>query len=193
MVDSVGNQSSGVGDQGPAAEKNTSLDFTTVKQADGSTAYQTSSGKVMDISGLVSYIGVKVASGLDTQLANKRQEMAAKNTELSKANDILSELRNGRPKDTDDDASLSGNVKAWFSQNMPEISVPSGSINQGQWDQVIENVKSSIDGMNATSQTDSIDVDALVKRHDESYDFLSNYNKLLSQTMQTIINNMRTE
>ena len=182
MVDQVSN---------PTAP--TTTDFTAVQQADGRTLYQTSDGKQLDAAALVSYVGRRVGSSLDDQLAAKRSQMAAKNQDLTEANNILSKMRDTRPKKSDDEAYLPTGVASWFGANLPESTIPTGKLNQGQWDQLTENIKSKIDEMNATSQTDSIDIDALVKHHDEAYDFLSNYYKLLSQTMQSIINNMRVE
>jgi len=148
---------------------------------------------LLDAASLVSYVGNQVGASLDQQLSSKRSQMATKNQDLTVANTTLASMRDARPKDSDDDADLPSGVKSWMRENLPETTIPSGKLNQGQWDQMTENIKSKIDEMNATSQTDSIDIDALVKHHDEAYDFLSNYYKLLSQTMQTIINNMRVE
>ncbi len=168
-------------------------DFQEVKQADGSVLYLTSEGRTLDAAALSYYVGSKIGQSLDKQLSDKRSEMALKNQKLAEANDVLNNLRDTRPKDTDDTANLSGEAKTWFNNNMPETTLPAGKLNQGQWDEIIENIKSRVDEMNATSQTDSIDIDALVKHHDEAYEMTSNLGKAADDTLNTIIRNMSVE
>lgn len=168
-------------------------DVKKVAQPNGSILYQTTDGLLLDASSLALYAAKEVNKSLNGQLSQKKTEMATKNQRLAAANDILVSMRNKRPSGTDGSAVLSADVKKWFHENMPKVTVGDNSLNQGEWDKLSEDIKSRIDEMNATSQTDSLETDALVKHSDADNDMISNIQKMISQVSKQIIDNMRVE
>ena len=149
-------------------------------------------GKTYDLQTLMMTLGIQRAEEMDKQLGNQLQTMKDRNTQLRSLNDILSKVRVNRPSGdgtgkvpdlTDAEKNVLRNAG---------ITLGTGDLKAAEYDaKVIEAMKTGIDNVNSTSQLETIRMQSISDKRDLAYKMLSNQIDKLSNTMGSIVQNMK--
>ncbi|HSW06942.1 hypothetical protein [Aquabacterium sp.] len=67
----------------------------------------------------------------------------------------------------------------------------SGTLTQSEFDQLINNITSRIDGLNSSQQMDMLRLQSLTNKRNESFDIMTNFIKKLQDNRSSIIGNLR--
>lgn len=160
-------------------------------------------GAEMSIPELMMAIQMERSNVLDTQIKDQMGEMQKRNEWLRDANAALGAMRAARPTSEDGGAVSYGtftnskgestNVHDWMLANGVDVETTGNDKIgvQTEFDQAIQNLKSSIDTVNSTSQMDMIRLQSLMDKRNQTMDLLSNTLSKTGKSLDTIVGNMR--
>ncbi|WDE09413.1 hypothetical protein [Thalassomonas haliotis] len=128
---------------------------------------------------------------LDDQIREQAKLISDKNALLKEFNGYLQQARTEQAKDKTTD--MSAEMTAFLKAN--DVSVPDGyddtSYNKDEWTAVIENMQTEIDSLTSTSQTDLIDLQAIMNKYDEVIKQQTNFLSTSHGEKDSIIGNTR--
>lgn len=78
-----------------------------------------------------------------------------------------------------------------LNQALQHYGFKTGDMNQGEFDQLINNITSRIDSLNSSQQLDMLRLQSLTNKRNESFDIMTNFIKKLQDNRSSIIGNMR--
>lgn len=78
-----------------------------------------------------------------------------------------------------------------LNQALQHYGFKTGEMNQGEFDQLINNITSRIDSLNSSQQLDMLRLQSLTNKRNESFDVMTNFIKKLQDNRSSIIGNMR--
>ena len=160
-------------------------------------------GASMSIPELMMSIQMERANTLDSQIQGQMKDMQKRNEWLRDANAALNAMRNARPTEEDADAVSYGtftnskgedvNVHDFMKGNGIDIEEKGADKigTQVEFDAAIQNLKTSIDTINSTSQMDMIRLQSLMDKRNQTMDLLSNTLSKTGKSLDTIVGNMR--
>ena len=67
----------------------------------------------------------------------------------------------------------------------------SGNLNQSEYDQLIQNITTRVDGLNSTQQLEMLRLQSLTNKRNEAFDIMTNFIKKMQDGRSNIIGNMR--
>ena len=160
-------------------------------------------GGQMNIPELILAIQVERGQILDNQIKGQMEDMQKRNEWLRDANAALGAMRAARPTSQDGGAVSYGtftdskgqtqNVHEWMQQNGVAIETTGNDRVgvQSEFDQAIQNLKSSIDTVNNQSQMDMVRLQGLMDKRNQAFDMMTNTISKSSKSLDSIIGNMR--
>lgn len=128
---------------------------------------------------------------LDDQIREQAKIIADKNELLKEFNGFLQEARSEQAKDKT--TTMSPEFVAFIEKN--NVNVPNDDKDQtyskDEWTAVIENMQTEIDSLTSTSQTDLIDLQAMMNKYDEVIKQQTNFLSTSHGEKDSIIGNTR--
>lgn len=143
----------------------------------------------MDIETALAAVQSQRAQLVDQQLAQQLKNVQARNDEIAKLNQLLSELnllRGGRAPyvlTTDQQTRLNAAGVAANASNR--------SYDAGQLDGFINTLKSKLDGLSNSQQMDMLRLQSLTNKRNEAFDIMTNFIQKMQDSRSSIIGNMR--
>ena len=128
---------------------------------------------------------------LDDQIREQAKIIADKNALLKEFNGYLQEARSEQAKDKTTD--MSPEFIAFIEANNVNVPNDDGDerYSKDEWTAVIENMQTEIDSLTSTSQTDLIDLQALMNKYDEVIKQQTNFLSTSHGEKDSIIGNTR--
>jgi hypothetical protein len=160
-------------------------------------------GGEMNIPELILAIQVERGQILDNQIKGQMEDMQKRNEWLRDANAALAAMRAQRPTSDSggavsygtftDSSGKSQNVHDWMRANGVAIETTGNDKIgvQSEFDQAIQNLKSSIDTVNNQSQMDMVRLQGLMDKRNQAFDLMTNTLSKSGKSLDGIIGNMR--
>jgi hypothetical protein len=157
----------------------------------------------MNIPEMILAIQVERGQILDNQIKDQMEEMQKRNEWLRDANAALGAMRAQRPTSEGggaisygtfvDSKGTTQNVHDWMRANGVQIETKGNDKVgvQAEFDQAIQNLKSSIDTVNNQSQMDMVRLQGLMDKRNQAFDMMTNTISKTSKSLDGIIGNMR--
>jgi hypothetical protein len=145
-------------------------------------------GQQMSLATLIMFVNMQRAELMDKQMGDQLSAMKDRNDQTRQLNELLNELRKGRP--AGDAAatviSLSGEMKTLC--DSLGIKLPEGqSLKAADYDaKVIEQVKTGLDNLNNQSQLEMLRFQKLSENRDNIVKLISNYIDKNAKTLEDI-------
>jgi hypothetical protein len=149
-------------------------------------------GQKMDLATLSMAVNMQRAELLDKQMGDQLNAMKDRNNQIKQMNDLLNKLRQGRPSGDGSSAppALTADEKKLLASL--GVNLPTGSMKAADYDsKILETMKTSIDNLNSQSQMDMLRFQNISDKRDLTYKMISNQIDKFSNTMQSIVQNMK--
>jgi hypothetical protein len=161
--------------------------------------------KGMDLETAMMAVQSQRAELLETQLKTQLDTIAGRNNEITKLNQLLSDLKNLRPSGTDPDKwqNLGANKAAGQAMyarlqeagmNLDGVDEPGTGIydaQQKKFDVWAEGIKGKIDSLNSSQQMDMLRMQSLTNKRNEAFDLMTNFIKKMADSRSSVLGNMR--
>lgn len=154
----------------------------------------------MDLETAMLAVQSKRANMLESQLKDQIEVVKAKNTHMSKLNEVMSAFNtvlakapNGVTTATKVEGWEKGDVSFWAAVNVAkENNVPLPElVEKGHIDSFIQGLKTQIDSASNTQQMDMLRLQSLSNKRNEAFETMTNFMKKMQDNRNSIVGNMR--
>jgi DNA-binding beta-propeller fold protein YncE len=141
----------------------------------------------MDIETALMMVQSERAKLLEEQLKAQIAEVQNRNEQISKLNDLLSQLNAKRPAGTDPHKAVTRASLGDLAKEFPGT----GDVAQADFDVRITQVKGQIDAAGNSQQMDMLRLQSMSNKRNEAFDVMTNFVKKMQESRASILGNMR--
>lgn len=141
----------------------------------------------MDLETAMMMVQSERAKLLEEQLKTQIAEVQNRNEQISKLNNLLSQLNAQRPAGTDPTKAV---TRASLGDLAKEFS-GTGDVKQADFDTRIAQIKGQIDALGNSQQMDMLRLQSMTNKRNEAFEVMTNFVKKMQESRSAIIGNMR--